>query len=223
MATVTGSSGRKTGKTGAGRPEGRTASREEILDAAERHFAERGYAAANLREIASDAGVTQAMVSYYFGSKLDMFKEVYLQRGNWLAEQRLALLDQVTQKAEYSLEDVIRAYLIPSFALRESAQGRAFLRLQARLHADPEGMAYDLRREAYDRPVRAYVAILRQLLPEKSEQSVYLRFAQFIGIYIYIVSDMHRIEEISGVKRPLPPSDVLVEEIVTFTAAGFRG
>jgi AcrR family transcriptional regulator len=213
----------KQGRKSVGRPGGRPASREEILEAAERHFAERGYAAANLREIASDAGVTQAMVKYYFGSKLDMFKEVYLQRGNSLAEERMSLLEAVVSQASFGIEDVVRAYLIPSFKLRDSAQGRAFLRLQARLHAESDDIAYQLRREAYDRPVRAYVATLLTLLPDKTEEVIYLRFAQLIGIYIYIVSDMHRIEEISGVTRVVPSTEALVEEIVVFAAAGFRG
>lgn len=210
-------------KKALGRPGGRPASREEILEAAERHFAERGYAAANLREIAFDAGVTQAMVKYYFGSKLDMFKEVYLQRGRALADERMSGLEAVTRQPDFSIEDVILAYLTPSFKLRDTAQGRAFLRLQARLHAESDDTAYELRREAYDRPVRAYVATLLQLLPNLSEEAIYRRFAQLIGIYIYIVSDMHRIEEISGVKRVLPASETLVDEIVVFAAAGFRG
>jgi AcrR family transcriptional regulator len=220
MDTVTSGS---TPRKGVGRPGGRPASREEILEAAERHFAERGYAAANLREIAADAGVTQAMVKYYFGSKLDMFKQVYLQRGEALAAERMRLLEEVTARPDFSVEDVVRAYLVPPFNLRDTAQGRAFLRLQARLHAECDDIAYELRRSAYDRPVRAYVSTLAKLLPDAPEEVIYLRFAQLIGIYIYIVSDMHRIEEISGVQRVLPSSKTLVDEIVVFASAGFRG
>lgn len=212
--------GRK--RNGPGRPEGRTATREDILDAAERHFAERGFAAANLREIANDANVTQAMVNYYFGSKVDMFKEVYLRRGRALAASRMHLLEVVLAKVSPQIEDVLRAYLLPSFKLRGSAQGRAFLRLQARLHAEPDEMAYELRREVYDRPVRAYVAALMSLLPGKTEDEVYLRFAQLIGIYIYVVSGAHRIGEIQGRRRPVPSASDLIEEIVGFASAGMR-
>lgn len=212
--------GRK--RNGLGRPEGRTATREDILDAAERYFAERGYAAANLREIASEANVTQAMVNYYFGSKVEMFKEVYLRRGRRLAASRMSLLEAVVAKPSPQVEDILRAYLVPPFKLRGSSQGKAFLRLQARLHAEPDEMAYDLRREVYDRPVRAYVAALRTLLAEKSEDELYLSFAQLIGIYLYIVSGAHRIGQIQGVRRRVPSSNELIEEIVQFAAAGIR-
>jgi AcrR family transcriptional regulator len=208
---------------GPGRPEGRTESREALLDAAERHFAERGYAAANLREIAEDAGVTQAMANYWFGGKQELFRQVYLRRGEWLAARRMELLDEVTAKKRPRVEDVLRAYVTPPFELRASAQGRAFLRLQARLHAEPEETAYQLRREVYDRPVRAYVKLLADLLPQLTDELLYLRFAQFIGIYIYILSDAHRINEISGTRRSVPAAPELIEEIVRFTAAGFKG
>jgi AcrR family transcriptional regulator len=47
--------------------------REAILAAAREQFAEHGYGGATLRAIASAAGVDVALVSYYFGSKNDLF------------------------------------------------------------------------------------------------------------------------------------------------------
>jgi AcrR family transcriptional regulator len=47
--------------------------REQILDAARGRFAAQGYDAATMRAIADDAGVDVALVSYYFGSKNDLF------------------------------------------------------------------------------------------------------------------------------------------------------
>src|SRR4051812_4476209 len=47
--------------------------REEILAAARRQFAAHGYDGATLRAIAADAEVDVALVSYYFGTKNDLF------------------------------------------------------------------------------------------------------------------------------------------------------
>ncbi|WP_223252362.1 TetR/AcrR family transcriptional regulator [Paracoccus mutanolyticus] len=41
----------------------------QILDSAELHFAEHGFSGASLRDMAADAGVNQALIRYYFGSK----------------------------------------------------------------------------------------------------------------------------------------------------------
>ena len=53
-----------------GRPAGETPDqRARLLDAAIECYRRHGVAASSLRRIASDAGVTPAMVNYYFGSK----------------------------------------------------------------------------------------------------------------------------------------------------------
>lgn len=50
--------------------------RDVLLNVAERLFAERGFEAVSVRELASEAGVNLAMVSYYFGSKEGLFEAV---------------------------------------------------------------------------------------------------------------------------------------------------
>ncbi len=49
---------------------------ERILDAADALFAERGFAAVSVRDIAERAGVKKASVFYYFGNKADLFERV---------------------------------------------------------------------------------------------------------------------------------------------------
>ncbi len=51
------------------------ATRQAILASARRHFARENYENVGLREIAGDAGVDPALVSRYFGSKEQLFKE----------------------------------------------------------------------------------------------------------------------------------------------------
>ena len=55
------------------RPRDAEQTRAEILRAARLLFATRGYANAGMREIASAAGITPALVVRYFGSKRDLF------------------------------------------------------------------------------------------------------------------------------------------------------
>ena len=61
-----------------GRPAGARAkdTQGEILDAAERIFAEVGFEGARLQEIADKAGVTKAMVHYYYESKEKLYQAV---------------------------------------------------------------------------------------------------------------------------------------------------
>jgi AcrR family transcriptional regulator len=59
--------------TQSGRRPGRSGTREAILDAATRQFAERGYDGASMRVIAAAAGVDQKLIAYFFGSKQHLF------------------------------------------------------------------------------------------------------------------------------------------------------
>ena len=58
-----------------GRRAGQSGTREAILDAARRLFAERGYDGASLRAIGAEAGVDAALVVHFFGTKARLLTE----------------------------------------------------------------------------------------------------------------------------------------------------
>ncbi|MGI5229364.1 TetR family transcriptional regulator [Actinoallomurus sp. CA-142502] len=60
-------------RTPLGRRPGESVTRETILDAARRKFAELGYDRTTLRNVAADAGVDAALVSHFFGTKQQLF------------------------------------------------------------------------------------------------------------------------------------------------------
>jgi AcrR family transcriptional regulator len=70
--------------------------REQIIDAAMRVFAEKGFARATNRDIAHEAGITTGLIYYYFKSKEDLLKaameerspvQVMMQTGPEMLEQ----------------------------------------------------------------------------------------------------------------------------------------
>lgn len=69
--------------------------RERILDAARSCFAERGYAGTSLRWVADNAGVTQPLVSHYFGTKERLFEAV-LERS--VADYEVAQAEQFARE-----------------------------------------------------------------------------------------------------------------------------
>ena len=68
--------GEGSGRPRAGRRAGASTSRADILAAARARFAEHGYAATTIRQVARDAGVDPALVHYFFGSKDSLFAAV---------------------------------------------------------------------------------------------------------------------------------------------------
>lgn len=62
--------------------------REQILDAANALFAERGYDEVSIEEIASSAGVTRGLVHHYFGGRKDVYVAL-LERLGAVREEQL--------------------------------------------------------------------------------------------------------------------------------------
>lgn len=54
--------------------------REQIIDAAMRVFAQKGFARATNRDIANEAGITTGLIYYYFKSKEDLLREALEER-----------------------------------------------------------------------------------------------------------------------------------------------
>jgi len=92
-------------------------SRERILDAASRLFAERGYDATSTRAIADAVGLNIATVAYHVGGKSDLYREVMraaheAQRAS--VEQALATLpatEATPEVARAGLHAFVDAYL----------------------------------------------------------------------------------------------------------------
>ena len=232
MGTVQPGAGRKRAATpaaakkarkGPGRPEGESKLKDAILDASEPVFADLGYAGTSLREVAAKAHVTQALISYYFGTKYGLFEAVFMRRGRAISQQRVHNLEALRASGKApALRTIVEAFLMPTLELRATRAGRDFLRLQARLHTEPPEISYRLRNEAYDYSTRLYVQALRAALPTLSEKDAYWRMTLMVGAYMYVFSDTHRLEELApGVCNPEDPQEI-IDQITTFVVAGFR-
>jgi AcrR family transcriptional regulator len=212
---------KKKKRTGPGRPEGESFARAKILKAAEAAFAEHGYAGTSLREIVKRAHVTQALVTYYFGSKESLFKEIFMRRGRDIATKRMRALEELRRGAgKFTLRDVVASYLRPALEMRRTREGRAFIRLQARMHTEPPRFAERLRREVYDGTVREYLAVMRKVAPHLSERTGYWRMVLLIGAYLYAHSDAHRLAEVSDGACDPEDLDEMLAQITAFVVGG---
>ena len=87
-------------------------SRANILDAARKAFAEKGFEAANVRDIATDAGVTHTLIRYHFGSKEELWKEVVTDMFQRLSqEMREGLRTAKGASPQENLRNFLRTYI----------------------------------------------------------------------------------------------------------------
>jgi AcrR family transcriptional regulator len=72
-----------------------TEKQEQLLNIAEKLFAEKGFDAVSVRDLAKEANVNIAMISYYFGSKEKMYATLIEDR---ISNTRNAILDIKSKK-----------------------------------------------------------------------------------------------------------------------------
>ncbi|MDB5623153.1 MAG: TetR/AcrR family transcriptional regulator [Devosia sp.] len=209
-------------RRGPGRPKDDGELRERIVDQAELAFAERGFAGTSLRDVAAQAGVNQALIRYYFGSKQDLFDEVFRRKGSSISGRRHVLLDQLLARPETpGVAQIIRAYLQPQWDMKNSGPaGAAFVRLQARLHAEPEEHALRLRREVYDASVLRYIQALSAILPAIPRATISMRMAFLVGTYLFMLNDLGRLNDLTEGQIGELDSETILEDMVRFLSAG---
>lgn len=100
---------------------------EKILAAAEKEFIEKGFDAARTTSIAKEAGVTHAMLHYYFRSKENLFEKIISSQMSSLGELMLNSLTHSDLPLFEKISDVIVRHLdfignnpnLPKFFIRE--------------------------------------------------------------------------------------------------------
>jgi AcrR family transcriptional regulator len=103
----------------------KTARPGEILDAALSVFAERGYAAAKLTEIAHRAGVSKAALYLYFETKEDLFRAV----ARSLAAPNLTALADALEASQSPFAELAPALLARAAGLLSDARAVSIVRM----------------------------------------------------------------------------------------------
>lgn len=96
----------------------------EFLDAAERQFAENGYAGAKIRAIADEAKANLGALHYYWGSKESLFRAACGRRMAPMIEDRMARFDALGESPN-SIEDILHAYFEPAFLTHRENPAKA--------------------------------------------------------------------------------------------------
>jgi AcrR family transcriptional regulator len=199
-----------------------------ILDSSERLFAAGGYEGVSLRDIARDAQVKVALVSYHFGPKQDLFRHVIERRSAEHASRVLAALEHEERAAPAgipTLERIIHAFCSGSFELARlpDAGWKHYLQLIARSAMSPVNTpALKPLNGAYGPVVRRYCEALRAAAPE-------LRDAELHTAFYWIQSIVQRMVAETGIldrqSRGLCRSgdyDGHLARLVPFATAGIR-
>lgn len=200
--------------------------KERILDAAERLFAEKGVDATSLRKVTGAAGVNVAAIHYHFGSKEELLRAVIGRRFDPVNQERLKRLDRLEAAAsEPSVEDILRAFLEPALEMLDALgeQSALLARLVARIYSDASEPLKNVLVSQFGDIFARFVGALMEALPELPPAEVVLRFQYTAGVLHQSLSIIELpVAEVSPVELPALDTEDMLQRMVSFVAAGLR-
>jgi AcrR family transcriptional regulator len=211
----------KASARAAGRTE-EDGTRDRIMRAAERLFAERGFNGVSVRELAAAAQVNIASIGYHFESKEGLLSEVYRRHCEPMIAERLRGLEAAARlRGKARVAAIIAAFVRPALQQVEIEDGATFMRLRAVLSGENSELLEKLVAENFDQSSSAFIDELCECLPHLSRTDVCWRFHFLLGAIYYTAAGPHRITAFShGRCDPANTADV-IEELVPFMTRAF--
>ena len=200
------------------------ATRERLLDTAEKLFARKGFEAVSVREITSAAGCNLAAVNYHFGGKEKLYEAVLSERWRDRARRMLQPMEELSQQEEITPEQVVRTLatcflkgpLTPEERLRHS-------QLIMREVSSPGEAFQKLAEGALNPSLLRGVALLERALPHKfSEERLQLICLSIFAQVIYFNFARPVVSSVTGHDYNSRFTDMLIEHITDFTLRGLR-
>jgi AcrR family transcriptional regulator len=153
--------------------------RERILKAAERLFADRGYEETSIRAIVAKARVNQAAINYHFGGKDGLYREVLRTAFRALTERQLAHAQEMKgMSRENALAEFIRHQLHP---LGERGELSRHLRIFNWEAVRPTAVYRKLMSEEAAPFMALAVDLVRRFLPKADQGTLIMAAIWLVG------------------------------------------
>lgn len=201
--------------------------REALLDAAEKLFAERGVAATSIRDIIGAAGVNLGAINYHFGTKKALVLAVFSRRLSPVSGRQFELLNRVEQDAggrPPRLEAVLEAMIRPPIERSFTAGKRdtAFMRLVGRFYGEPDPEIERRVRSELKKVWSRFAALLARALPGLAPEEMYWRIRFMVGAIHHTLLTMGREGSLPGPSHQKIDAETLIRRLVAFASAGMR-
>lgn len=204
--------------------EQRAETMEQILDAAEDLFSKHGLYGTTLKDVAKRVGVHHTLLNYYFADKKALFDAVFARRAAVTSELRMkALADYETAaKGKPTVEGALRAFLDTDLDLYiTGGEGwKNYAQLTAQVANTPEWGA-ELMDAHFDPVVLRLIGLLKQALPDCSEQKIFWGYHFVSGALMLTLARTGRIDKLSGGVSRSDDFATVKEYMASFMAAGF--
>ena len=195
--------------------------KQAILLAAEKLFAQHGYHAVAIRDIAVEAGVPLALVGYYYGQKHELFHAIF-EHWSGSIEARMAALRAIdtAHPGPDTLTQIIEAFTGPVLSLRASAEGEYYALLVARELYHARADVDRILRSFFDPLAHAFIDALQRVLPHATRGEIAWVYQFSLGALMHHLTD-HRVERLSN-RQSRANDPAAAPLLVAFIVGGIR-
>jgi len=200
--------------------------RNRILDAAEDLFSRASYDGVSMRKVTQQANADLGLISYYFGTKESLYKEVLTRRSETLNAERLRRLDEIHKQAGSSgpsVKAILKAYIMPLLdRLPTTSDGgwRNYSRLVCQNSQD--AFHVEMLSRIMDPTASHFISALRVALPGMPLKDIYWGFNFTHAAMTASFAENGRIDRLShGLCRASDLEDACTR-LVEFAAGGFQ-
>ena len=168
--------------------------REQLILAGERLFAQSGFDNVSLRQINSAAGQRNSSAAHYhFGCKEELVKAIHEYRGGRINKRRHAMLAGMSAKEREQVRPLMKALVYPIVAEIEEAGGGNFIMFLSQLYSNPALDLVSMWRSHLSESVGTVYQHLRGVLPEIPEEVAGMRFGLMWVAMINALADRQRL------------------------------
>jgi AcrR family transcriptional regulator len=200
--------------------------RTAILTAAERLYADRGFADVTLRDIVAAADVNLAAVNYHFGSKDELIAELFVTRSLALNRERLSELRAAEERGggRADIGDVLRALVGPSLrgCLGPDRQRSAAARFMIRASIESVPPIRKIKNREIDH-LRRFAAAMKRSLPGRDEVDLYWGLHFALAMANQTIRDSERLQKLSEGHCDLDDVEGIIERVVAVSVLALTG
>jgi AcrR family transcriptional regulator len=200
--------------------------RAAILDAAERLYADRGFADVTLRDIVAAAGVNLAAVNYHFGSKDELIAELFVTRSLATNRERLNELKAAEAKGggRAPIDAILRALVGPTLrgCLGPENERSTAARFMIRASIESVPPIRRIKNREIDH-LRKFAAAMRRSLSDRSEVDLYWGMHFALAMAHQTIRDGERLTKLSEGLCDLNDVERVIERIVAVSVTALAG
>jgi TetR/AcrR family transcriptional regulator, regulator of cefoperazone and chloramphenicol sensitivity len=197
--------------------------KKKILDSAEALFAKEGFKGVSIREITTDAKCNQAMIHYYFGSKENLYLEVF--RSRWLPRELSVVQcfkDQLAKLEKPTPAQVIGAYAKAYIDGPLTDSERQIQRLLVVRELSAPGEAFKMISEVTTQPI---TKIFLQhfegyLIDDTDRRALTLKILGIYGMVYYFTYSRSMVSSVVEDAYDPASKEALIQSIVDFSLQG---